>query len=85
MSASPACREILGNIQGYLDGDLDRTACTTIERHCQDCPDCAAIVKGLKETIGLCREAGSAPLPDAVRERAREGIRRLLGGEPNRQ
>jgi anti-sigma factor RsiW len=76
------CKGILANISGYLDGELDATACDAIERHCQVCPTCAALVKSLRETVGLCRQAGSTPLPDAVRQRARDSVRRLLDAEP---
>ena len=72
------CHEVLTNISGYLDGELDTTACDAIERHCQDCASCAGLVNGLRETVGLCREAATAPLPDAVRQRARDSVRRLL-------
>ena len=78
------CRALLSEISSYLDGELSTTACDAIERHCETCADCAAVVQGLRETIGLCREAASLPLPDAVRQRARAGIQRLLAGrEPN--
>ncbi len=72
------CHEVLTNISAYLDGELDMTACDAIERHCQDCASCAGLVNGLRETVGLCREAAAAPLPDAVRQRARDSVRRLL-------
>lgn len=72
------CSEILANISGYLDGELDATACDAIEQHCRSCPECESVVKGLRATIGLCRDAGNQPLPDAVRDRARESVRRLL-------
>jgi len=79
MSAPPnTCQEVLANISGYLDGELDTTACAAIERHCQECGSCAALVSGLRETVGLCRQAATVPLPDAVRQRARESVRRLL-------
>jgi len=78
MSAASDCKTILDNISAYLDGELASTACEAIERHCQACPTCAALVSGLRDTIGLCREAASVPLPDAVRQRARDGVRRLL-------
>ena len=76
--ALTACRAVLTNISNYLDGELDATACAAIERHCIGCPSCAALVSGLRETVGLCRQAGTAPLPDAVRQRARESVRQLL-------
>ena len=78
MSAPSDCKAILANISAYLGGELDRTACDAIERHCQGCPSCAALVNGLRETVGLCRQAASVPLPDAVRQRARDSVRRLL-------
>ena len=74
------CSAMLAGISAYLDGDLDATACQEIERHCRDCSNCAALVNGLRETIGLCREAGTAPLPEPVRQRAKASIERLLGG-----
>jgi anti-sigma factor RsiW len=72
------CRTILGNISAYLDRELDATACDAIEQHCRGCASCAALVTGLRETVGLCREAASVPLPDAVRQRARKSVRELL-------
>jgi anti-sigma factor RsiW len=80
-SMSPECRDILAGISTFLDGELETTACEAIERHCQSCARCAAVVRGLKETVGLCRQAGTAPLPESVRERARESVRRLLQQE----
>jgi len=79
MSAPPTtCQEVLANISGYLDGELDTTACDAIDRHCQECSTCASLVHGLRETLGLCRHAGTVPLPDAVLQRARDSVRRLL-------
>ena len=78
---NPECGTMLAGISAYLDGDLDATACDAIERHCQDCSRCATLVEGLRETIGLCREAGSAPLPEPVRQRAKASIERLLASE----
>ena len=76
-----ACREILSRVSAYLDGDLDEAACAGIVRHCDTCPRCAAIVEGVRATVGLCREAGSKPLPDAVRQRAQTAVRNLLNAE----
>jgi anti-sigma factor RsiW len=80
-----SCRAMLAHVSAYLDGELDRTECEAIDRHCRECPQCTAIIAGLRRTIGLCREAGRAPLPDAVRVRARQRISRLLeAGRPSR-
>ena len=80
MSAGPTtCRDVLANISGYLDGELDTRSCDAIERHCGEGPSCGSLVKGLRDTVGLCRQAATAPLPDAVRRRALERVRALLG------
>lgn len=74
----PECRQILKEISAYLDGELEATACARIERHCADCASCAAVVAGLKQTAGLCRQVGATPLPLPILERARASVRRLL-------
>ena len=72
------CRKLLSEISAYLDGDLDATACETIEQHCGTCPSCTELVEGLKQTAGLCRQLSVMPLPPAVLDRARASVRRLL-------
>jgi len=79
---SSECAEILGGISAYLDGELDRTACDAIERHCQTCPSCEAVVQGLRDTIGLCRGAAVLPIPDSVRKKALDSISALLKTRP---
>jgi anti-sigma factor RsiW len=81
---STTCEQMRADISRYLDEELDAPACEAIERHCRDCESCAALVKGLRDTVGLCRHAASAPLPDAVRQRARDSVRRLLNQETKR-
>jgi anti-sigma factor RsiW len=78
---SAECRRVLVSVSAYLDGDLERTACDSIETHCRQCSRCADIVAGLRETVGLCRQAGSTPVPEAVRQRALASVRRLLDAE----
>lgn len=85
MSAtSRDCAAILANISAFLDGELDATSCAAIEAHCAECERCAPVVEGLRRTIGLCRNAGTVPLPGPVRQRARDSIRRLLEEQEHR-
>lgn len=77
------CRDILRHIASYLDGELDGTECQRIEAHCQRCAECASVVGGLRDAVGLCRQAGSTPLPEPVRTRALESVRRLLSTKPS--
>lgn len=78
------CQRILSRISAYIDGDLDETACARIVQHCDTCPRCATVVEGLRKTVGVCREAGSAPLPEPVRQRAHAAVRKLLDTEGER-
>ena len=72
------CRQILSSVSAYLDGDLDATWCEAIDAHCRRCARCADMLAGLRATVGLCRQAVVAPLPEAVRQRARDRVRQLL-------
>jgi anti-sigma factor RsiW len=73
-----ACDLVEAQIQAYVDGELDAVECGPIEAHCRSCPACAALVQSLRQTIDICRHAGRAPVPEAVRERARRRMRELL-------
>ena len=77
------CRRLLASVSAYLDGELEAGACESIETHCRDCVGCAEVIAGLRETAGLCRRAGSMPVPEAVRQRALARVRRLLSVEQN--
>ena len=82
---SAECRRVLASVSAYLDGDLDATTCESIETHCRQCARCADVIAGLRETVGLCRQAASIAVPEAVRQRARASVRRLLEAEQNGQ
>lgn len=75
------CRRVLASVSAYLEGDLDSTTCESIETHCRTCAGCADVIAGLRKTVGLCRQAGSTLVPEAVRQRARDSVQRLLDGE----
>ena len=72
------CADVLRQVSAYLDQELGADVCHKIEAHCAECPDCARVVTGLKETIGLCRATGQLPLPAGVRAKAQASIQALL-------
>lgn len=74
------CRRVFTEVEAYLDGELDVGACRRLEEHAARCPACARDINRLRHTIGMCRDAGRMPLPDAVRDKARAAVRRLLSG-----
>ena len=78
MTPDAECQQILAGVSAYLDGELAAPDCERLERHSRTCASCATVVAGLRETIGLCRDASRAPLPEAVRAKARASIANLL-------
>ena len=79
MSGPVGCAAVRDQIERYVDRELEAVACDAIEQHCAECGSCAALVHRVRDTIGLCRDVGHAPLPEPVRARAREQVKRLLG------
>jgi predicted anti-sigma-YlaC factor YlaD len=68
---TPQCKQLLGNLSEYIDGDLQAELCAEIEEHLKDCDNCRVVVNTLRKTIEIYEQtAGSlAELPNPVRER----------------
>jgi predicted anti-sigma-YlaC factor YlaD len=52
------CSEMIQNLNGYVDGELDSSLCSDIEAHLRVCPKCRVVVNTLKKTIQLYQEDG---------------------------
>lgn len=76
------CQILLEQLSAYIDGDLAAPECAMIEKHMETCERCAAVIRDLRDTVGLCHRAAERPLPDAVKRRARARIRDLLDRSP---
>ena len=63
------CREMLGALSDYIDGELEERLCAEIDAHMQECQDCQIMVDTLRKTIVLYRTHGQAQVPDEVRKR----------------
>ncbi len=84
MRQPASCRVLLEQLSAYLDRDLPPRDCRRIAAHARTCPRCADVLAGLRETTDLCRRAAHRPLPPAVRQAARDRIRRLIGNPRRR-
>lgn len=42
------CRDMLGDLSDYLDGEASDEICAEIERHMASCEDCRIVVDTLK-------------------------------------
>ncbi|MBK9924403.1 MAG: zf-HC2 domain-containing protein [Anaerolineales bacterium] len=64
------CKELLGSLSSYIDGDLSPDLCDELEKHLAGCTDCQVVLNTTKRTIDLVHAPIEKPdLPDDVRER----------------
>jgi anti-sigma factor RsiW len=63
------CRELLGQLSDYVDGELEAALCAELEAHLAECPDCRVMVDTVRRTITLYHTQGPAELPPGVKDR----------------
>jgi anti-sigma factor RsiW len=64
------CRQLLGSLSDYVDGDLDKELCSVLEHHLEDCEDCRIVVDTLRKTVYLYHTtAHTENLPSDIRQR----------------
>ena len=77
---NPDCEQALADLYTYLDGELTFERHTVIRTHieiCSPCSDRYSFETELRQVVSMrCREQ----VPDALRNRIAEALRRELGG-----
>ncbi|MFZ5876732.1 MAG: anti-sigma factor family protein [Nitrospirota bacterium] len=73
------CLRRLGRLSAYLDRGLPAAACDEIRKHMAGCADCRVVMKTLKKTIALCRQAPAKRLSRAAMNRVLRAITEELG------
>ena len=70
------CRELLEQLNEYVDGELAAELCRDLEQHMAGCPDCRVVFDTLTKTIALYHTLDETPaeLPADVEARL---LRRL--------
>ncbi len=64
------CRQLLGSLSAYVDGELDEELCSVLEQHLEDCDDCRIVVDTLRKTVYLYHTTAPVEeLPADIRER----------------
>jgi anti-sigma factor RsiW len=63
------CKEMLGALSEYIDGELDESLCAEIEAHMRDCPDCQMMIDTLRKTVLLYRTQSKPEVPGDVKSR----------------
>jgi anti-sigma factor RsiW len=73
------CRDVVKKLSNYLDGDLELAVKQELEQHLGGCKECTLIVNQTKLTVEIFCDAEMVELPDQVRVRLHEALRRKLG------
>jgi hypothetical protein len=64
------CKDMVKNLNTYIDGDLDDVLCSEIEDHISSCSNCQIVVNTLKKTIQIYQSDGrETKLPTDMRKR----------------
>ena len=66
---SEHCKDNLGILSEYVDGELSQELCAEIERHMAECGNCRVMVDTLRKTIILYRDYGHQALPEDAKAR----------------
>ena len=74
------CNKAIQEIGGYLDGELTEELKHTLETHLTFCDHCHAVYDSTKKTIDLYCDGELFSLPDDVRTRLHEALKRKLQG-----
>jgi hypothetical protein len=70
------CKKVLLEISNYLDGNLDEDLKRNIETHIHMCRHCKVVFDTTRKTIELYCDGKLFTLPDDVRTRLHESLRR---------
>jgi len=47
------CKDVVENIMGYIDAELDNETLNELEKHIDECPECMAFVMTYKRMLEL--------------------------------
>ena len=67
---TPQCKQLLGSLSDYIDGELQAELCAELEAHLEGCDNCRVVINTLRKTVELYRETNEpVALPEDVRKR----------------
>lgn len=70
------CRKHIQDIADYIDGELDAKLCSELEDHLKDCGNCRLMVDTLKKTVILCKDGQKEELPESIKAKLSDVIRK---------
>jgi anti-sigma factor RsiW len=69
-----SCREVIRELSGYIDSDLDDALRLRISEHLAGCAHCTAIYDGTRNVIRIVGDGRSFELPAGFSARLRQKI-----------
>jgi hypothetical protein len=73
------CKQVILQLNEYLDGELDLTLVQELSLHLERCEDCRIVVDTCRKTIEIYCNTEPLPLPPDVRERLERALSEKLG------
>jgi anti-sigma factor RsiW len=67
---------MLGDLCGYIDGELEPELCAQLEKHLADCPNCRVVLDSLNKTVRIFREGVEEPVPDELKRNLQAALER---------
>ncbi len=76
------CKDVVENIMGYIDAELDHKTLEELEKHLDECPECKAFVRTYKKMLELTGKLRERTfVTPEIRERLKELLKSKL--KPN--
>lgn len=69
-----SCAEVLRELSGYVDRDLEPQLRRNIELHLKECRECTAILDGIRNVVLLVGDGRLSELPAGFSDRLRERL-----------
>ncbi len=69
------CRELLGALGDFLDGETQSALCQALQQHLARCNPCRVVIDNLRQTIRLYRLGEEIPLPQGLHAQIRDILR----------
>jgi len=77
------CKGVIREISNYIDGDLELPAKQELERHLEHCGECNLVVNQTRLTVEVFCDSKPIELPDEVKSRLHDALRRKLSEKGN--
>ena len=69
------CEDIQKRLKAFLDNEVEEAERTTIQSHLMDCPDCADVLRQLKQLTGVLQTWKAEEPPEDLYERLQAGLK----------